>query len=32
MGAAAHLRASERFLGPGHLIQYLELFERLLAR
>jgi trehalose synthase len=32
MGAAAHKRARDRFLGPGHLIHYLELFQRLLGR
>jgi trehalose synthase len=31
IGRAAHRRARDRFLGPEHLIQYLELFDRLLA-
>jgi trehalose synthase len=31
IGAEAHSRARERFLGPEHLLEYLALFERLLA-
>jgi trehalose synthase len=31
IGAEAHRRAREQFLGPDHLLQYLALFERLLA-
>jgi trehalose synthase len=31
IGAEAHSRARERFLGPEHLLEYLTLFERLLA-
>jgi trehalose synthase len=30
IGASAHRRARDEFLGPEHLIQYLALFERLL--
>ncbi len=30
IGAAAHRRAREEYLGPEHLLQYLALFERLL--
>jgi trehalose synthase len=31
IGAEAHSRARDEFLGPAHLMQYLALFERLLA-
>jgi trehalose synthase len=31
LGAEAHSRARERFLGPEHLLEYLALFERLLV-
>ncbi len=31
IGAEAHRRAREQFLGPEHLLEYLALFERLLA-
>lgn len=31
IGAAARARVQDRFLGPRHLTQYVELFERLLA-
>jgi trehalose synthase len=31
IGAEAHRRARDKFLGPAHLMQYLALFERLLA-
>jgi trehalose synthase len=31
LGAAAKERVRERFLGDRHLIQYVQLFERLLA-
>jgi trehalose synthase len=31
IGAEAHERARELFLGPDHLLQYLALFQRLLA-
>ncbi len=32
LGAAAHERVRDEFLGDRHLIQYVELFERLLAQ
>ncbi len=32
LGAAAHERVRDRFLGDRHLIQYVELFEHLLGR
>lgn len=32
IGAEAHMRARELFLGPDHLLQYLALFQRLLAQ
>jgi hypothetical protein len=32
MGAAAQARVREEFLGVRHLTQYVELFERVLAR
>ena len=31
IGAEAHRRARDEYLGPAHLMQYLALFERLLA-
>jgi trehalose synthase len=31
IGAAAHTRARDEFLGPAHLMQYLALFERMLG-
>jgi trehalose synthase len=31
LGRAAHERARDEFLGPEHLMQYLALFQRLLA-
>jgi hypothetical protein len=32
MGKAAKERVREGFLGPRHLIQYIELFDRLMAQ